>query len=163
MATAPDALSAARPTRATTRHVAAIGAISCLIIGILGLQTFASFVNPGRWGWPFIAYPMYKAAHHGGERILYDHKVFARHADSSEALMSAGNIPFWIFKHKMVDGLMTGDRASVQPLVTTHCTRTGKRVVSVRVEDMGVALSRNGVVRGLPPRTLATMSIACQE
>jgi hypothetical protein len=163
MATMPEARSSAPPTLVTSRRDLAIGAISCLIIGILGLQTFASFVGPGRLGWPFIPYPMYKTAHYEGERLLYQYKVFARHADSSEVLISARDMPFWIFKLKMIDGVMTGNRPRVQPLVTAYCKRTGKQVVSVRVEDMGVALSRKGVARGLPPQMLATMDIGCQE
>lgn len=162
-ATVPEGHSSAPPTLVTSRRDLAIGAISCLIIGILSLQTFASFVDPGRWGWPFIAYPMYKTAHHDGERVLYNIKVFAMHPDSSENLISAGDVPFWIFRRKLLGGVTTGNRAAVQPLVSLYCERTGRQVVGVRIEDMGVALSHKGVVRGLPPQTLATITIGCQE
>ena len=163
MVTAPDRLSSAPRTVAARGHGGAVGAISGLIIAILGLQTVAGFVNTGRWGWPFIAYPMYKTAHFEGERLLHEYKVFATHANSSEDLISAGDVPFWIFKFKMVDGLTNGDRASVQPLVAAYCERTGKEVIAVRVEDTGLELTRNGIVRGLPPKTLAKMQIGCED
>jgi hypothetical protein len=163
MATALNTGESARPAVKPRRDDLAIGLVSCVIVAILGLQTFASFVNPGRWGWPFLAYPMYKTAHYEGERILYDVEVYVVREDSSESLMSADGIPFWIFKHKMVDGVMNGKRDSVQPLVTAYCERTGEQVVAVRVQDMGIGLSRDGLVHGLEPETLATMTIGCPE
>jgi hypothetical protein len=63
----------------------------------------------------------------------------------------------------MVDGVMQGKRDSVQPLVTAHCERTGEQVVAVRIQDIGVALSRDGPVHGLEPKSLATMTISCPE
>jgi hypothetical protein len=163
MATALNTGESARPAVASRRDDLAISLVSCVIVAVLGLQTFASFVNPGRWGWPFLAYPMYKTAHYEGERILYGVEVYVVREDSSESLMSAEGIPFWIFWHKMVDGVMHGKRDSVQPLVAAYCERTGEQVVAVRIQDIGVALSRDGPVRGLEPETLATMTIGCSE
>lgn len=148
---------------ATARQSPAIIAISCVIVAILGLQTFASFVTTGRWGWPFIAYPMYKTPHFEGERVLYDFEVYATHDDGSEALIDQGDLPFWIYKLKLVNGLATDERGSVQPIVAAYCERTGKNVVEVRLQDMGVAVSRDGAVSGLPPQAIATMIIGCQE
>lgn len=148
---------------ASARQTRAISAISCVIVAILGLQTVASFVTTGRWGWPFIAYPMYKTPHFENERVLYDFEVYATHDDGSEALISQGDLPFWTFKLKLVNGLANDDRDSVQPIVRAYCERTGTNVVAVRLQDMGVAVSRDGAVSGLPPQAIGTMSIGCQE
>lgn len=163
MAVASRTSGAAVPAPTTNRDSLAIGAISCVIIGIVGLQAFASFINPGRWGWPFIAYPMYKTPHFDGERVLYDFEVYAVHDDGSESLISLADVPYWIFKHKVVDGLIRRDRESVQPLIAAYCERTRKEVVEVRLQDMGVGLSRDGLVQGLAPETLATMTVGCRE
>jgi hypothetical protein len=163
MATTLDAGTPARSKVLAGRENFAIGLVSCLIAGVLGLQVFASFVDPGRWGWPFIAYPMYKTAHFEGERVRYEFEVYVVHEDSSENLLSSDGIPWWIFKRKMVNSLMKGQRDNVQPLVTAYCEKTGKQVAALRLQDMGVALARDGLVYGLEPEILATMTMSCPE
>jgi hypothetical protein len=62
-------------------------AVSGVIVAVLTLQSFAGFVDTGRWGWPFVAYPMYSEAHFENERVQYDWMVYAILADSTEVIV----------------------------------------------------------------------------
>lgn len=154
--------------------------VSVIIVTILGLQAFASFFNPSVLGFPFVAYPMYKAAHHEGDRILYDTVVYAVDEEGQEVLLTPedAGMSWWLFRRYVVNPLLevagrAGERppqhvvdrhmTAVQTAVDAYCERAGRRIVRLRMEDLGVAVGRAGMVNGLPPMELASVEITCRE
>lgn len=58
--------------------------ISIVIVGALVLQFLAVILRTGPWLYPFINYPMYATAHYEGDRIAYEHTVYATFDDGTE-------------------------------------------------------------------------------
>lgn len=58
--------------------------ISIIIVGALLLQFLAVLLRTGPWLYPFINYPMYATAHYEGDRIAYEHTVYAVFDDGTE-------------------------------------------------------------------------------
>jgi hypothetical protein len=75
------------------------GLVSAIIVVILGTQFVAGLVDTGKWGWPILAYPMYKWSHYENERILHDADVYAQLDDGSRIAITpeALGMSFWIF------------------------------------------------------------------
>jgi hypothetical protein len=162
-----------------------VSIISLIIVTILSLQAFASFFNPSVLGFPFVAYPMYRIAHYEGDRILYDTTVYAVNKDGQEVQFKPedAGMSWWLFRRHVVNPLLAiaqwvkhgpaAERASqnvvdehmsaVQKAVDAYCERTGRSVVRLRMEDLGVAVGREGMVDGLPPVELASVEIACPK
>ena len=159
--------------------------VSLAIVTILGLQVFAGFFNPSVLGFPFVAYPMYRAAHYDGDRILYDTVVYAVDENGQEAQLRPedAGLSWWLFRRYVVNPMLRiggweRDRptaasapqhaidewmTSVRMAVDAYCQRTGRRVVRLRMEDLGIAVGREGMVDGLPPRELSSVDITCPE
>jgi hypothetical protein len=156
--------------------------VSSVVVTVLALQSFAGFVDTGRWGWPFVAYPMYNEAHFENERVQYDWVVYAVLEDSSEVIVTPDDldITWWLFEKNVVSGLLRldqprrtvilNDLASamrneaelLQYMVNRFCDKTKLPVVGLRLTDMGVAVTRAGMVTGLPRETLASADLVCQ-
>lgn len=139
--------------------------ISVVIVTVLSLQALVGFSYTGVQTWPFMAYPMYRGAHYDGERLRYDFTVYAELDDSSEVVITPEDLglSWWAFRENVVHALYRNDRAVVQGLIDAHCERTGQRIVGLRMEDLGRAVSRDGLVEGLPPEVVASMSVTCED
>jgi hypothetical protein len=137
---------------------------SVVIFTVLAIQLVVGFVDTGRWGWPFIAYPMYKTAHYDGERLDHDRAVYAILRDSQRVQLTREQLgmDFWMFYYNVVVPIVSA-RHRLRSFAGLMCARFEGALVALEVTDVGVAISRDGPVIGLDPVVLATASIACQR
>jgi hypothetical protein len=148
--------------------------ISLVVVVVLGLQVFAGFRNPGPWGWPFVAYPMYAEARHEGDRVIYDLAVFVVDPGGGQSRVTPEDLgmQWWWFRQNVVgqlllveSDLLPDDAAIVkgrlQSVVDDYCQRSGREVAGLRMEDLGIAVGREGMVTGLPPEELAAVELTC--
>lgn len=138
--------------------------VSSFILIVLGLQTYASLTNTGSRGWPFIAYPMYRNAHHDGERIHHDFTLYAvlPGGERIEVQRDDLGLNFWLFYKHVFLPMRDGKREVLQPIANEYCRKHGRRIVGLVIEDKGVALSRDGMIEGLPPEVVASADVTCQ-
>ena len=66
--------------------------ISIIIVGALLLQFLAVLLRTGPWLYPFINYPMYATAHYEGDRIAYEHTVYAIFDDGTERAFKSDDL-----------------------------------------------------------------------
>jgi hypothetical protein len=139
-------------------------AISALIVVILGTQLVAGFVDTGRWGWPILAYPMYRTAHFDGDR-LEDYDVDAVLADGSRLRVDPEELQmsFWIFRSNVVYKIEAGNLQGLAPIVERYCERSQGRLKRFEVVDIGMAISATGLVRDLEPEVAAALDVTCPE
>jgi hypothetical protein len=90
--------------------------VSGIIVTILGLQIVAGFADTGRWGWPFVAYPMYKRAHYEGERFDHDLTVRLVLRDASEHLVTGPDLglSFWLVEKRVWNPIRNNDQEQLQ-------------------------------------------------
>jgi hypothetical protein len=138
--------------------------ISVVIAGILSVQAVAGFVDTGRWGWPLLAYPMYRTAHYDGERLHDDLTAYATLADSTRVAINrnALNMDFWLYWYNVVTPIQHARLDLLEPVLRRYCEESGNKVIKLHLEDRGVAIGRDGPVEGLPPEVVAEMDVTCQ-
>lgn len=138
--------------------------VSAIIVAVLATQAVAGILDTGRWGWPMIAYPMYKTAHFEGERLDHDLTAYAVLADSArvEIKKTDLNMGFWIYWYNVVQPIRHGDFARLQPLLRRYCQQFDNQVTKLVVEDLGIAIGRDGPVDGLPRQIMYETEVACQ-
>lgn len=139
-------------------------AISVVIVGILSTQTVAGFVDTGRWGWPLLAYPMYKTAHYEGERLHDDLSAYAILADSTRVPITRSdlNMDFWLYWYNVVTPLQHARLDLLQPVLQRYCQQSDNQVIKLHLEDRGAAIGRDGPIEGLPPEVVAEIDVTCQ-
>jgi hypothetical protein len=137
--------------------------VSAIIVTVLGLQIVAGFVDTGRWGWPFVAYPMYKRAHYEGERFDHDLTVYLIMDDSSERVVTGPDLglSFWLVEKRIWNPVRSGNQEHLQSFIEDVCPKFDNRIIAVRLEDKGVALGRSGMVNNLPPGVVGSMPVNC--
>ena len=142
-------------------------AITAIIVIVLGTQAIAGLVDTGRWGWPILAYPMYEEAHYDGERILYDARTHIVLADGTRVELTRDELgmSFWIYWQNVVQPIYNGGDLlkPLAPLIAQVCRRFDGRVARLEIEDMGVAIRRDGPVFGLPPVILGSTDVECSS
>ncbi len=138
--------------------------ISAFILIVLVLQAFAGFVETGRWGWPFVAYPMYEAAHYDGDRILYDFTLYAKTADGDRIEVTRDDLgmSFWHFEKNVANAMRHGDLEKPQIIAKEYCKRHNRRIIGLILEDKGIAISRSGMVKDLLPEVQASVDVECE-
>jgi hypothetical protein len=139
------------------------GLVSAIIIVILGTQFVAGLVDTNKWGWPILAYPMYKWPHYENERILHDADVYAQLDDGSRIAITpeALGMSFWIFFYNVFLALRDADRSKLGPVIVRYCAQAGGRVRELLALDKGIAVTREGPRYGLPPTVVYAMSVQC--
>jgi hypothetical protein len=137
--------------------------ISVVIVGILSIQAVAGFVDTGRWGWPLLAYPMYKTAHYEGERLDVELTAYAVLADSTRVPIHRSdlNMGFWLYWYNVVTPIQNARLDLLQPVLQRYCEKNGNQVTKLQLEDRGVAIGRDGPIEGLPPEIVAEMDVTC--
>jgi hypothetical protein len=138
--------------------------VSAVIVAILSVQAVAGFVDTGRWGWPLLAYPMYKTAHYEGDRLDVDLAGYAVLADSTRVAMNRSdlNMDFWLYWYNVVQPIRHARLDLLQPVLQRYCEESDNQVVKLQVEDRGIAIGRDGPVEGLPPEVIFEMDVTCQ-
>ena len=115
--------------------------VSIFIAAALTLQMAAVLLRTGPYAYPFVNYPMYAAAHYEGERILVEHKVYARFTDGTERAISredvGGQYHYWIYENwakRMVDypedTYTLGVNKRVEPRDASGIRRWLKNIIS---------------------------------
>lgn len=137
--------------------------ISVVIVGILSIQAGAGFVDTGRWGWPLLAYPMYRTAHYEGERLHDDLTAYAILADSRRIAIDRSelNMGFWLHWYNVVTPIQNARLDLLQPVLQRYCERFENQVIKLHLEDRGVAIGRDGPIEGLPPEVVAELDVTC--
>lgn len=138
--------------------------VSIVIVIILSLQLYAGFRDPDQWGWPFVAYPMYRGAHYENERLHHDFTAYVVLADGSRELVSPESLDmsWWQFRENVVGAMFAEDIESLQTTVDRYCQQHDAEVVGLELEDMGVVVTRNGMKDGLPPEVVVSADVACR-
>ncbi len=138
--------------------------VSAIIVTILSVQAVAGFVDTGRWGWPLIAYPMYKTAHYEGDRLDVELNGYAVLADSTRVAMHPSdlNMDFWLYWYNVVQPIRHARLDLLEPVLRRYCEESGNQVVKLQLEDRGVAIGRDGPIEGLPPQVIYEMDVTCQ-
>src|SRR5688572_20905336 len=97
--------------------------VSAFVLMVLILQSFSGFVNTGRWGWPFVAYPMYKLAHQDGERILHDFTLYAKLPDGKlvEVTRDELGMGFWHFEKHVANPMLENHQEKMLSLADEYC------------------------------------------
>ncbi len=136
------------------------------VMAILTIQMVVGFVNTGRWGWPFLAYPMYRHAHDDGARLLHHTTIYAELENGSqqeitEADAGAG-VEQWSYYYWAVKPLASGETEHIRPFMEEMCQRFDGKVTALRLDDeSGYGISRNGLVEDLPNYTVNRMPASC--
>jgi hypothetical protein len=137
--------------------------VSLVIVGILSIQAVAGFVDTGRWGWPLLAYPMYKTAHDEGERLDVDLTAYAVLAASTRVAINRSdlNLSFWLYWYNVVTPIQHARLDLLRPVLRRYCEQSDNQVVKLHLEDQGAAIGRDGPIEGLPPEIVAEMDVTC--
>jgi hypothetical protein len=138
--------------------------ISVVIVGILSIQAVTGLYDTGRWGWPLLAYPMYKTAHYEGERLHDDLTAYAILADSTRVEVNRSDLgmDFWLYWYNVVQPIVHARADLLEPVLQRYCEESGNQVVRLHLEDRGVAIGRDGPIEGLPPEVAYEMNVSCQ-
>jgi hypothetical protein len=139
--------------------------VSVIIFALLSVQAVAGFVDTGRWGWPLLAYPMYRTAHYEGERLRVDLIAYAVLADSTRVRLDRSdlNMNFWLYWYNVVTPIENARLDLLEPVLRRYCDESDNRVVKLQLEDLGYAIGRDGPIQGLPPKVMAEMDVTCQQ
>jgi hypothetical protein len=137
--------------------------ISAIIVVILATQTVVGLVDTGKWGWPMLAYPMYKKAYFEGDRLNHDVSVYALLSDGTrtEIKRSDLDMSFWIFWYNVATPIALHRADLLEPVVQLYCQEFSNQVTKLQVEDKGVAIGRDGPVEGLPPQVMSEIEVSC--
>jgi hypothetical protein len=135
-----------------------------VIVVILGTQAVVGFLDTGKWGWPMLAYPMYKKAFFEGDRLNHDVNVYALLSDGTRTEIKRDDLgmSFWIFHYNVVGPIGQGRSEPLAPLVQRYCRESDNQLIKFQVEDKGVAISRDGPVEGLLPQLVSEMGVSCK-
>lgn len=141
--------------------------VSTVVLIVLPTQLIASLIDTGRWGWPFITYPMYANAHYEGERLKYDVRAFAVLEDSSrieikrEQLNMRQRWQFYLFQKHVWFPIRDGDKELLEPLIRKYCDLSNGKLVRLELEDLGIAVTKEGPVSGLKPNVFSPLNVSC--
>jgi hypothetical protein len=137
--------------------------VSVVVVVILLTQLVVGFVDTGRWGWPMLAYPMYKTAHFEGERLDHELTTYAVLADLSRVEIKRSDLGmgFWIYWYNVVQPIRHGNLDALAGLVQHYCQEFDNQVSKLEVQDLGIAIGRDGPVEGLPPQVMFETEVSC--
>lgn len=137
--------------------------VSAVIVAILSVQAVAGFVDTGRWGYPILAYPMYKTARYDGDRLDHHLRVFAVKQDASRVEVKPEdlNMSFWLYWYNVVQPVRHSNFEVLKPVIDRYCQESEGEVIKLQAEDLGIAIGRDGPVEGLPPEVQFETDVSC--
>ena len=137
--------------------------ISAIIVVILATQAVVGVVDTGKWGWPMLAYPMYKKAYFEGDRLNHDVSVYAVRSDGTRTEIKRSDLKmgFWIFWYNVVSPIALARADLLGPILQRYCGELENDVTMLRVEDKGVAIGRDGPIEGLAPQVMSEFKVSC--
>jgi hypothetical protein len=143
-----------------TRIVSVVIAVILMLQLAAGFDLYPRFVSrPSHLLWPFMNYPMYRGAHHEGD-VIARYRVFGQAAAGFEVEVTPSDLGlnFRKFQDIVVDAVRRRDVARVAPFAELYRTRSGTRLVAMRVERQGDILTRHGL-QAAPPVQLAAVAL----
>jgi hypothetical protein len=137
--------------------------VSTIIVIILSTQLVAGFGETGRLGWPLLPYPMYSQAHFEGDRLNHDPTTWAVLVDSSRVEIKRSDLAmdFMIYFNNVVQPIRRGELDRFAWLLQRYCAKFDNKVTKLEVQDLGIAIGRDGPVEGLPPQVLYETEVTC--
>lgn len=141
------------------------GIVLAIIGAILGTQLVIGFTYLGKRSWPIIAYPMYRTAHHDGERLDHDWRTFVVFEDGQRRPVDrvALGMDFWLFYKNVVDAIIRGAGDEPGAVAAHYCPQQQGRSLILEVEDLGVGIGRDGPVFDLEPQLLGAVRLPCRD
>jgi hypothetical protein len=139
--------------------------ISAIVVVILSTQLIAGFGITGRWGWPLLNYPMYNTARFEGDRLNHEYEVYAVLSDTTRTKVVPADVGmdhFHIFRANVVMSIRDKRLHLLAPVLRHYCEKHDDRVTKLQVEDVGVAIGRDGPVEGLPTQVFWETAVSCQ-
>ena len=138
-------------------------AVSGFIVVILGLQAYATTFTAYLKSWPLISYPMYSSAHYDGERLDHAYDTYAVLDNLDEVKIAPDDVHmmFWAFHNKIFLTLRKQKVEELAPVINDLCEKYDDRVIALTVRDLGIAISRDGPVEGLPPAEFGRVNVTC--
>jgi len=136
--------------------------VTLFIVFVLAVQ-FVIGLTPKQRLWPFVPYRMYHPVKVDGQRLGHLFKVYGVLEDSSKIALTADDLSmtYWLFRKNVERGIRNGDARKMQPAIDWLCAQTGGELVSLQIEDLGIAISRDGPVYGLEPNVEASLDVSC--
>jgi hypothetical protein len=128
-------------------------AVSLVIAAVLMLQILATFdlfprllSRPSYLFWPFLDYPMYRSPRYEAS-VIERYRVLATTSDGGEVEVVPADVAlnFRKFRDIVITGIRTGDTSRVAAFAELYRSRTGRQLVSMRVERDGHVLTRHGL------------------
>ena len=141
-------------------------AVSLVIAAVLTLQILATFdlfprllSRPSYLFWPFLDYPMYRSPRFEAS-VIEHYRVLATTSDGADVEIVPADVAlnFRKFRDIVITGIRVGDTSRVAAFAELYRSRTGRQLVSVRVERDGHVLTRDGLEQAARV-TVATMSL----
>ena len=143
------------------------GAVSCVIVAVLGLQAVAVAASVSKRLWPFMNYPMYK-------RVVYDGQVVNRFVvvgqqDNGREVILApldGHKSYWHFFRTFIRPVMaledtpadTAARQQVVAYCAAYRLRYGHTLTLLRLENHASRVTRHGL-EPIEPSTIGVISV----
>jgi hypothetical protein len=141
-------------------------AVSIVIALVLTLQILATFdlfprllSRPSYLFWPFLDYPMYRSPRYEAS-LIERYRLLATTTDGAEVEVLPADVAlnFRKFRDILITGVRSGETSRVAAFAELYRARTGRQLVSVRVERDGHVLTRHGLERTAPVN-VATMAV----
>ena len=136
--------------------------VTLFIVFALAVQ-FVIGLTPKQRLWPFLPYRMYHQVKVDGQRLHHQYDVYGVFEDSSKIALTADalGMTFWLFRKNIERGIKNGDARKTQSAVDWLCAQSDGALVSLQIEDLGIAISRDGPVYGLEPKIEASFDVSC--
>jgi len=136
--------------------------VSLVILVILGMQLAVGFTKK-RSAWPFIPYGMYKSVRVDGQRLDHAVHIYGVFADGSRVSISRDDVVLsdWVYRNNIELAIRVGKVSTLRPAAEWLCQQSQSPLVSLAYEDLGVAISKDGPVYGLPPELQASIDVSC--
>ena len=136
--------------------------VTLFIVFVLAVQ-FVVGLTPKQRLWPFLPYRMYHQVKVDGQRLGHLFDVYGVLKDSSKIALTADNLnmTYWTFRKNVQRGIKNGDARKTQSAVDWLCAQSDGALAALQIEDMGIAISRDGPVYGLEPNVVASFDVSC--
>jgi hypothetical protein len=136
--------------------------VTLFIVFVLAVQ-FVIGLTPKQRLWPFLPYRMYHQVKVDGQRLGHLFNVYGVLKDSSKIALNADDLDmtYWFFRKNVQRGIRNGDARKTQSAIEWLCAQSGGELASLQIEDLGIAISRDGPVYGLEPNVEASLDVSC--
>lgn len=108
--------------------------------------------------WPFLSYPMYRAAHYPGDSIDRYRLVGVTESGETRLTPRVLGISYWIWLKEIVTPLELERTVEFDVFKRRYEERAGEPLLEIRLENNPLVLERDGVEEA-EPRTVRTVRV----